>query len=281
MSTQAMTETVQLSGATIKLGTNFCYKFAYRRDIIDRLYTQAQYMTELNGSSLQPICPKVIDTTNHGYRMQRARTVHEVKGRIISAEDQSRLLEAMFLRLQDQVWSRPRIIAPNENWLEHLISYMTPVFAHSSVGIATVDRKTIENAIPDLGKMDLPSVRVHGDATLDNILFGKSSEGTRLLFVSDPLSPDKRIPAMRAVDLGKMLQSAHGWEHLKYGESWAKPSAQGVIRLMNMIPSGERYASAIWFGIHIARIVPYIGPSKIEILKPLARAAAKLIRAYR
>jgi hypothetical protein len=276
-----MTETVQLSGATIKIGANFCYKFAYRRDLVERLWAQAAYMVSLSNTSVRPICPKVLDITNHGYRMSRCKTVHDIHGHVIDTETQQRLLVAAYQRLQDQVWEKPRINPQDDDWLDHLTSYMKKVFAHSAVAIAKTDRQTIERALPDLALMQFDSVRIHGDATLDNILYGKGPDGNNLLFVSDPLPPDKRIPAARVVDLGKLLQSAHGWEFLKYDGRWAAPSTENIERLLHMIPERERYGAAIWFGIHVARIIPYIGPTKIRLLRPLAKAAAVLIRKYR
>jgi len=48
----------------------------------------------------------------------------------------------------------------------------------------------------------------HGDATLSNTVF--HSDGTMRWI--DPIPPSLWLPAFKAVDLGKLMQSSHGWE---------------------------------------------------------------------
>jgi len=48
----------------------------------------------------------------------------------------------------------------------------------------------------------------HGDATLSNVVFGPDNSFRWV----DPIPPSLWLPAFKAVDLGKLMQSSHGWE---------------------------------------------------------------------
>ena len=63
----------------------------------------------------------------------------------------------------------------------------------------------------------------HGDATLDNVV-----QGNKELRWIDPISPSIIIPAFKAVDLGKLLQSSHGWEFFLNGKS-APPEQDNAV----------------------------------------------------
>lgn len=73
---------------------------------------------------------------------------------------------------------------------------------------------------------DLTTCKIHGDLALDNVMlddFGK-------LTLIDAIPPTVRMPSFRACDLGKLLQSAAGYESWRYppGE-WGKPDEQACI----------------------------------------------------
>ena len=69
----------------------------------------------------------------------------------------------------------------------------------------------------------------HGDATLDNVMRNDYEELTWF----DPIPYRADIPPLIGVDLGKLLQSACGYEQVKYGQTsnWSTPThaAQDVV----------------------------------------------------
>lgn len=99
---------------------------------------------------------------------------------------------------------------------------------------------------------------VHGDPTLENLLF--SADGTPVLV--DPLPDavlDGKTPSIAALDLGKVLQSALGYELVKRGIqaswSWDK-SIAGQVR--KACASDKEYDLARFFAaFHVARFIPY------------------------
>lgn len=70
---------------------------------------------------------------------------------------------------------------------------------------------------PDHG----PNGLAHGDCTVGNAM----RRGDRLIII-DPLPPQRHVVNSREADMGRILQSAFGWEMLMYGEEyvpWAPP----------------------------------------------------------
>lgn len=93
------------------------------------------------------------------------------------------------------------------------------------------------------------SCLTHGDPTAENVM--RRHDGTYVLI--DPLPSTPAIPDDMAVDCGKILQSAHGWEDMKGEErsSW-QPD---VVRLHFDVLTYE--VGQLWCVVHFIRTLPY------------------------
>jgi hypothetical protein len=98
---------------------------------------------------------------------------------------------------------------------------------------------------------------VHGDPTLSNTMLNGALE----LRLIDPAPPRYGVPQLPEVDLGKLLQSAMGWEHL-FCDDWPQ-AADNIDGLLHDLTTNadlpERLhldKRALWWGaFHCARVM--------------------------
>jgi hypothetical protein len=94
----------------------------------------------------------------------------------------------------------------------------------------------------------------------------------------DPIRATEVVPDSPAVDIGKMLQSAYGWEHAKYNNGMLAYTHNDIADIVNdeeLLEVGEA-----WAVIHVMRAIPYVKrnmpesmPRVIEVLhKAIERA---------
>lgn len=93
------------------------------------------------------------------------------------------------------------------------------------------------------------SCLTHGDPTAENVML--RADGTYVLI--DPLPSTPAIPDDMAVDCGKLLQSAHGWEELKGEEpsSWRPADVRLHFDAMTF------EVGKLWCIVHFIRTLPY------------------------
>jgi hypothetical protein len=126
------------------------------------------------------VCPEVYVVFDNGYAMEFLEPVQPYETLLLDMEN---LLEA-------KVWCRPTFNR-NKDWLQHLR--------------AKVD-------MPD----PPPPTRytlTHGDCTISNAM----KRGSQLLII-DPLPPRPHVDHVPEADMGRLIQSAMGWEVLMYGD---------------------------------------------------------------
>lgn len=94
---------------------------------------------------------------------------------------------------------------------------------------------------------------IHGDPTIANSLW-RAGHG---LVVTDPLRWGGKIPPLREVDQGKMLQSCRGYESKLMSAGYALWSEEIVFL---HIPPDWIVTEKSWFwsNVHLARAVPYL-----------------------
>jgi hypothetical protein len=102
----------------------------------------------------------------------------------------------------------------------------------------------------------------HGDCTLANVMV---SDGGRIRLI-DPLPPGGKIPGLKEVDYGKLLQSCLGWEGLISKQSSPTSAELLTAELMIGLPSQDMQNKAwFWCGVHLLRILPYAsGKPEVE-----------------
>lgn len=143
-------------------------------------------------------------------------------------------------RLEDMVWNRPaRGNHEWTPWLQPLISW-----AKDSPWTLGAIRKFYP-VQPVHGYC-----LIHGDPTLANLMIRKDG----YLVISDPMPRlwyRKEIPERKEVDLGKILQSAIGWEYMLGVPLALNRNEQQVL---DKLSHQERLGALLWASIHLARI---------------------------
>lgn len=113
----------------------------------------------------------------------------------------------------------------------------------------------------------LPRCLTHGDPTFANAMLRG-----RHLVMTDPLPATPHMGDVRAVDIGKILQSAFGYEVKRF--RWKKHlqlSPGDVWRLAREIAqdSDEAYAAMYFAAVHFVRLLPYTPDDKKDDMKEL------------
>jgi hypothetical protein len=92
----------------------------------------------------------------------------------------------------------------------------------------------------------------HGDPTAENVMRRRDIAGSTYVII-DPLPSTSSVPDDVAVDIGKLLQSAHGWEAMK-GEEPANWQPEDVAKLF----APDLYeVGHLWCIVHFIRTLPY------------------------
>lgn len=124
----------------------------------------------------------------------------------------------------------------------------------------------------------LPTALVHGDPTFDNVMFRESTGDMVLVDPLPSLITGPAIPDLRCVDLGKMLQSAVGWEAVRYGDPEEGFSVEW--REVRVVPrdANEWYATVLFGATHLLRTLPYVtDDQRREQIRRLVRDTLALV----
>lgn len=97
-----------------------------------------------------------------------------------------------------------------------------------------------------------PVCATHGDATLDNML--------HFATWIDPIPPSDKVPAFMAVDLGKLIQSARGYERVKYGSAWPEHHKDDTMVALAGISPVLKLVAWYWYRVHLLRLLRYANP---------------------
>lgn len=210
------------------------------------------------------VCPRIYREHNDGYEMELLEPAR-YRGVVQMAE--------VVQKLRSEVWDRPEWLVPpahggpaSRDWLWYLILWST-------------NAPWITKAISEL--YDVEPVDgyglIHGDPALSNLML----RGEQLI-ITDPmprLEYRREIPNRREVDMGKLVQSACGWERVLgcEGETlWNSPDAA-----MRMLPNEYRELAALWGAIHLARVAIRALPrGKSRIAEWATLQSQTLVRSY-
>lgn len=219
-----------------------------------RLGEQAGYMRQIRElGGMPPIVPLVVAEENAGYTMEKGQPVDFWNIKIPG------LFMAMKARLAQTIWKHPPIIPTSIRWTTCLLDYLEPVLLSNQIPEDYV--KYLQVLVTRMGFENKWTTAVHGDCTLDNVLLppGGSLEHdpAKSLWITDPIPPDHRLPSHRTVDLGKMLQSATGWENMKYAGLPAIQHQDCITSVLNGEDEITQQAAWTWCAVHYARILPY------------------------
>jgi hypothetical protein len=189
-----------------------------------------------------PIVPSVYNVTDLAYSMER----------LVSAPlqylDHLQVLHAMISGLNTHVWSQPAVVSLDIDALELKIIMITHKFNLLDV------RTKLLHLLSNIKWDDLPTCLTHGDPTFDNVMF---REATGEVVLIDPIPAAAAVPDIRAVDLGKILQSLLGWEAVRYADQTQQVWPHVLFDFMIDLKVNERKAVVFWAIVHIIRTYPY------------------------
>lgn len=106
----------------------------------------------------------------------------------------------------------------------------------------------------------LRKVVVHGDPTLDNLMMRNRSGLDDRYVITDPIPARTDVPDLMAVDLGKIMQSAYGYEAVLEG---ADPNDLDEPReftawVHDQHGDAEALAARYFCAFHYMRLLPYV-----------------------
>ena len=239
------------SGAIIKVDGNTVLKMAGKATQKKRILTQARWMQERGMS----VCPKILSILDNAYVMERLNEVDW------SVADPVLVMKSVKIILQDHVWNIPALTP--QKWLAKFLTYVEKRAVTAKLPpemiAAILDRVRQLNDI----KGELEWCEIHGDPTLDNVMMRPHEYGDGCELVLTDALPYKegKMPALKIVDLGKMLQSAWGYEQA-LGTKNMVPYDSVLQREMEMtILDGESPTTVqgafIMALVHYVRLMPY------------------------
>lgn len=200
---------------------------------------QAEYLKHLGSDSF----PEVYLDEDGCYMMEHLRGYPTSE--IVGENKVYRLSEINYI-LSNCVWPREALpLSHDIFWREHLKKFLETLAAYD-----------YSNLLDKLyGGEDVSTCLIHGDPTVANLM----RRGSKPVLI-DPIRPVGKIPSIKAVDQGKMLQSVLGWEELVLGLEIDTPK-----KLPELVPADV----AFWCGVHHLRILPYLTHARRSLEKPI------------
>jgi len=205
--------------------------------------------------------PRVQRVLHNGYVMETlwVPQLHEI--------NLDRTIELILHHLHDQLWSKTSgsfrffDACEHRDYVYHLIGDIQP---HSG------QRKELKQKLADARThIDFATLRVgltHGDCIIDNVAY----RGDELVII-DPIPASYGLPNLQAVDVGRLIQSAIGYEYVRYTRSSPITDYDdAVARVLNLwLPEFDinEARAAIYFAIiHTLRGVRTTTPGTTQRL---------------
>lgn len=111
---------------------------------------------------------------------------------------------------------------------------------------------------------------IHGDFTLANMM----CRGAQLVLI-DPIPATGKVPPLREVDYGKLMQSALGWEYLLTGAPPVRNESLIDLVYRESYKDGlPKQRVEFWTMVHLARTIPY---ARNGMIRDWAEAHSKRI----
>ena len=191
------------------------------------------------------IFPRVHELLDDGYVMEKLEFIDYWE--IDSLE--------MVEMLRNFVWVQPPVVPPTDNTCDLLLKKMQATvdkWLGNLISRTTQKRILIDAMNAANGALSMSHCLTHGDPTAENVMY-RPDFGKVLI---DPIRATEVVPDSPAVDIGKMLQSACGWEHAKYSTGFAAFTRSDLKKAVN---DDELFAAGeAWATVHVIRAVPYV-----------------------
>jgi len=239
------------SGARITCVGDHAFKWGDDSQVIERLHSQARWL-QLHEMG---VVPHVREVRPKGYVMDRLREVD----RSMPYFDETWMQMINCLRL---VWSGEPIAKPD--WTAHgeKVGRLCKTYLGTGAAVILVALRL------EVDWDAVPHCLTHGDPTFDNVMLNDSNH----LVLIDPLPGTPAVPDVRAVDIGKILQSVVGWERARYGEPGLTADPDDVLNSVCHDDENERRAAWYWCAVHLLRAMPYVDEGtryELRQLRPL------------
>jgi hypothetical protein len=209
--------------------------------LVERTREQGEWILRHGGN----VFPKNVKVIEDGYTMEKLEFIEYYDvGSTFSIDT-----------LRDHVWTQDAVVPPTKNTANLLEEKMAHTFDKHLRDALGEDVKSaiIDDAIKaGRGAYHLRHCLTHGDPTSENVMV---RPGYGMVFI-DPIRATEVVPDSPAVDVGKVLQSAYGWEDAKYatGVVAYKPSdIKDTLNDDTLFTVGES-----WAVVHIMRAIPYV-----------------------
>ena len=221
-----------------------------------RVGAQGKWLYKHNGIGCLPC---VYEYDRSEYRME---FLHEID---LNTVDHKLLLEVVCKLLRKQIWSLAPVVKLDLNAhiakrasLRNRAQISSRYYAYLAAAGALIEWETLETGL------------IHGDPIIDNVMREMDSDVppvTRIVII-DPLPATPTEPDILAVDRGKLLQSALGYESIRYDlEHYAPCTINETFDLFEITAPNERLATVYFTIFHFMRTAPYINPSTMKQLQ--------------
>lgn len=184
------------------------------------------------------VCPRIVREHGDGYEMELLEPA-KYRGVVQLAE--------VVQRLRSEVWDRPEWSPPvtyggpnDRGWLSHLRHWSKQApWLTSAISV-----------VYPVEPLDFGYGLIHGDPALSNLMY--RGEYPVLTDPMPRMAYRAEIPNRREVDMGKLVQSACGWERVLGCDGttlWNDPEC-----VLHMLPNEYRVPASLWGAIHLARV---------------------------
>lgn len=243
------------------------------------------------------VLPAVFTVHHNSYDMEKLTTFEELTGDVpVDWPDVFNTCNDVIEMLHTELWHKNfddvvvRYVRYNQDgtsweddYRDHHSRYVRGLLG--DVGLRREYRTTLRRFAGIIKWGHLRLALTHGDCIIDNVLWRVSSLHNRTeLVLIDPIPACPALPDVEALDVGRVLQSAAGYEHVRYMTS-------SEVFLLNQTPLTERLESILntWrhtFDLNEARAALYfsiihmlrgvrtaqrVAPDKVHGLKTLTR----------
>lgn len=227
---------IATSGAGVGFFDKYVVKVGEPGPVGDRVAEQAAWLQRHES----PALPKVFMAWHDGYIMERLRPI---EWRHI--DTWTWLVEDVFAALRKHVWSLPAEVEVDWDRHRRFIQERCELAAPEAA-------KPLSRWLDDVETLELRSCLIHGDPTFDNTC---RRLGRRLVFI-DPNPARPEVPSLEVCDAANVMQSLHGYEHLKYGRPMPNVSMD-VVRTITGYDPDEWFALQYFTAAKFARLLAY------------------------
>jgi hypothetical protein len=240
-----MTDATNISGAHVNVFADHAVKWAQSgTTVADRVNMQGAWLAA--NAPLHSFLPVVQKQMPGGYRM-------ELLTELPDFVDDTVLAGVVINRLT-RLWEEPTIHAfdPDAH-LDYVVKLAARV---DHAGEMAIWWDEVRPFIDD-------PCRVHGDPTIDNCMLRGGGE----LVITDPIPPGIHLPSIRALDIGKVIQSAAGYEEVARGR---RPTTIPWIDdgwWEDVLPDVDEHEWRLCLymaAVHFLRLLPYT-PQHIDV----------------